>query len=186
MNHGLQSGFSRVSKKTQNQAFILKRQNQKYAVFLLHTFCLPERVAAKVRVVTLSQFALSTLDFGVAHSFNTNFPSLYGKEKKTKLKEENFTLAHGFRGFHPWLCGSISFSHVARKKHHDRRVQKGKLLPHADKGGTEEQEERCGREDGTYPQLPSSNPFHCKLINGLSVDGVITLMIQSPLDRTTS
>jgi hypothetical protein len=38
------------------------------------------------------------------------------------LREDRFILAHGFRGFSPWLAGSIALRPVARQKYGGKRA----------------------------------------------------------------
>jgi hypothetical protein len=42
--------------------------------------------------------------------------------RKTTLKEERFTLTHGFRGFSPQVLGSIVSGPVVRQNHHGSRA----------------------------------------------------------------
>jgi hypothetical protein len=106
--------------------------------------------------------------------------------EKINLREEKFILAHGIRGFSPWLAGSIAFRPLARQNFMAEGCGGRKLLT-AWQSGSQEWQERVG--DKKYPSkvhtpsylLPPNNPHlvvftisqYCHQVVNSSVDWLI-------------
>lgn len=139
-------------------------------LFLLHNFCLSETVPAKVKGGHPLSLCPHHFGFRCWPHLQYKFSgSLWEREKSSQKRKTWLWLTVSevsLRGCAaPSLLGMWQGSNI---------MTEGKLFTSCRQGRDWEQEERCGREDQTHVQQPSSNyhlasnsPFSGKLINGL-------------------